>query len=144
MMASSNENAIVLQHIEKLGRKKHAPYFIVNGQRWVKFSVSRSCIWCGGPFLEYSDRFKKSKEHIVPISHKSIKRQGLEDGQICLVAAHRWCNSKRGNRVEWLPYYESFDNMPKHQQEWLNKISNELPIELEAHAEKFGENNCRV
>ena len=134
MMTSKNDgSSIILQRVEKFGTKRHVPYFIINGHRLVRFSLSRSCVWCGGPFIKYSDRFSKSKEHIVPVSHKSIKKQGLEDGLVCLLASHRWCNSKRGNRVDWLPYYESFDNMTNHQQEWLNKIVNTLPVELDKY-----------
>lgn len=105
------------------------PYIYIDGKQFVKFSSSKSCIWCGGPFIKHSEKFDKSREHMVPKKYKSPSEQICEYGIFHTVAAHQCCNSRRGNDITWIPYYESKDNMTVIQQEWIAKMHELLASE---------------
>lgn len=71
---------------------------------WSRRRPRGKCLWCGQEVLhavtlaEREDVRAGTVEHLVPLSLNGSRRHPAN-----LAIAHRWCNNKRGSRMDWIP-----------------------------------------
>lgn len=79
---------------------KQLPKLVDPYKERMRWKRARVCHWCGAPFEgSWPAPLARTREHLIP------KSLGGTSDDSNLVAAHLRCNSRRGNSLEWLPYY---------------------------------------